>query len=73
MVSSRKGNTLDNGMMEYFFEILKFEMFYGLKKTFSSIEELESAIVEDIDYCNKHIKAKLKGLSPVQYRTQSFV
>ncbi|MCB5090037.1 IS3 family transposase, partial [Streptococcus mutans] len=23
-------------------------------------------------YNNKHIKSKLKGLSPVQYRTQSF-
>ena len=47
---SRKGNSPDNGMMESFFGILKSEIFYGLEKTFSSIEELESAIVEYIDY-----------------------
>ena len=70
---SRKGNSPDNGMMESFFGILKSEMFYGFEKSFSSIEKLESAIVEHIDYYNnKRIKAKLKGLIPVQYRTKSF-
>lgn len=33
---------------------------------------LELTIVEDVNYYNKRIKAKLKGLSPVQYRTQSW-
>ena len=61
---SRKGNNPDNGMMESLFGILKSEMFYGLEKTFLSIIELESAIVDYIDYySNKRIKAKLKGLS----------
>ena len=70
---SRKGNSPDNGMMESFFGILKSEMFYGYEKTFKSIEHLEQAIVEYIDYYNnKRIKVKLKGLSPVQYRTKSF-
>ena len=71
---SRKGNSPDNGMMESFFGILKSEMFYGYEKTFQSLEQLEQAIVDYIDYYNnKRIKAKLKGLSPVQYRTKSFV
>ena len=34
---------------------------------------LEQAIVDYINYYNnKRIKVKLKGLSPVQYRTKSF-
>ena len=71
---SRKGNSPDNGMMESFFDILKSEMFYGYEKTFHSLEQLEQAIVDYIDYYNnKLIKVKLKGLSPVQYRTKSFV
>ncbi|WP_349977503.1 IS3 family transposase [Streptococcus parasanguinis] len=71
---SRKGNSPDNGMMESFFGILKYEMFYGYEKTFQSLEQLEQAIVDYIDYYNnKRIKVKLKGLSPVQYRTKSFV
>ena len=70
---SRKGNSPDNGMMESFFGILKSEMFYGYEKTFHSLEQLEQAIVDYIDYYNnKRIKIKLKGLSPVQYRTKSF-
>ncbi|CZD29584.1 transposase-like protein, ISSpn1 ISSpn3 [Streptococcus pneumoniae] len=70
---SRKGNSPDNGMMESFFGILKSEMFYGYEKTFQSLNQLEQAIVDYIDYYNnKRIKIKLKGLSPVQYRTKSF-
>ena len=67
---SRKGNSPDNSMMEYFFGILKSEMFYGYEKTFKSLNQLEQAIVDYIDYYNnKRIKVKLKGLSPVQYST----
>ncbi len=70
---SRKGNSPDNGMMESFFGILKSEMFYGYEKSFQSLKQLEQAIVDYIDYYNnKRIKKKLKGLSPVQYRTKSF-
>ncbi|VQF07742.1 integrase core domain-containing protein [Streptococcus pneumoniae] len=70
---SRKGNSQDNGMMESFFGILKSEMFYGYEKSFQSLKQLEQAIVDYIDYYNnKRIKVKLKGLSPVQYRTKSF-
>ena len=70
---SRKGNSPDNGMVEPFFGILKSEMFYGYEKSFQSLKQLEQAIVDYIDYYNnKRIKVKLKGLSPVQYRTKSF-
>ena len=69
---SRKGNSPDNAMMESFFGILKSEMFYGYEKNFKSLEDLEQAIVDYIDYYNnKRIKVKLKGFSPVQYRTKS--
>ncbi|EID22172.1 integrase core domain protein [Streptococcus anginosus subsp. whileyi CCUG 39159] len=70
---SRKGNSPDNGMMESFFGILKSEMFYGYEKSYQSLEELEKAIATYIVYYNnKRSKTKLKGLSPVQYRTKSF-
>ena len=67
---SRKGNCLDNSVMENFFGLLKTEMFY--KHEFTSTEHLISEIESYIDYYNnKRIKGKLKGLSPVQYRIQS--
>ena len=67
---SRKGNCLDNASMESFFGILKSECFYG--EEFNSIDELEQTVKEYIHYYNhERIKVKLKGLSPVQYRTQS--
>ena len=69
---SRKGNSIDNGLMESFFGVLKSEMFYGQENTFQTIEELITAIEEYIYYYNnKRIKLKRKGLTPVQYRNQS--
>lgn len=66
---SRRGNCLDNATMESFFAVLKSEFFY-LKK-FSSVEELQTGLKHYIHYYNHdRIKLKLKGLSPVQYRTQ---
>ena len=66
---SRKGNCLDNAAMESFFAVLKTEFFYLNK--FSSVEELQKGIKKYIHYYNHdRIKLKLKGLSPVQYRTQ---
>jgi putative transposase len=68
----RKGNCLDNSVMENFFGIMKNEMFYGYEYTFKSLEELKNAMIEYIDYYNKRrIKSKLKGLSPYFYRQQS--
>lgn len=66
---SRKGNCLDNAAMESFFATLKSEFFY--LNRFDSIESLREGIEEYIRYYNnERIKLKLKGLSPVQYRTQ---
>ncbi|CMV35141.1 IS3-Spn1 transposase [Streptococcus pneumoniae] len=45
-----KGNSQDNGRMESFFGILKSEMFYGYEKTFKSLNQLEQAIIDYIDY-----------------------
>ena len=69
---SRKGNSMDNGLMENFFGILKTEMFYDQEYKYNSIDDLIKAINEYIYYYNyDRIKAKLKGLSPVQFRLQS--
>ena len=68
-----EGRSPDNSMMESFFGILKSEMFYGYENTLKSLNQLEQAIVDYIDYySNKWIKEKLKGFSPVKYRTKSF-
>ena len=69
---SRKGNCMDNGIMECFFGKLKNEMFYGHEYEFKTIDELIQAIDEYIDYYNnKRIRVKNKGLSPIVYRQQS--
>ena len=69
---SRKGNCLDNSLMENFFGVMKNEMFYGHEYEFKSLEELKKAIEEYIEYYNKYrITVKLKGLSPTQCRQQS--
>ena len=68
---SRKGNCLDNAAMESFFGTLKSELFY--LNRFDSIEQLQVGIRQYIHYYNHdRIKLKLKGLSPIQYRTQAF-
>lgn len=67
---SRKGNCMDNGAMENFFGRLKIEMFYGEK--FESVNSFIEELKNYIDYYNnERISLKLKGMSPVQYRTHS--
>ena len=69
---SKKGNSMDNGMMENFFGLLKTEMFYDQEDKYKNIDELILAIDDYINYYNNdRIKVKLKGLSPVNYRLQS--
>jgi transposase InsO family protein len=66
---SRKGNCLDNAAMESFFGTLKSECFRLTR--FADLDHLRRAIAEYIRYYNHdRIKLKLKGLSPVEYRTQ---
>lgn len=71
---SRKGNSLDNGLIECFFGLLKSEMFYEQEEKYKTLEELEKAIKEYIYYYNnERIKEKLKGLIPATYRSQSLL
>ena len=67
---SRKGNCLDNSVMENFFGRLKVEMFYGEK--FQTVDEFVHRLEEYINYWNnERISLTLNGMSPVQYRTHS--
>lgn len=67
---SRKGNCMDNGVIENFFGRLKVEMFYGEK--FNSVEDFIQKLHAYISYYNnERISLKLKGMSPVGYRTHS--
>ena len=64
---SRKGNCLDNSVMENFFGLLKQEIYYGV--VYYSYEELKLEIERFIKYYNEQrIKEKLGWMSPVQYR-----
>lgn len=64
---SRKGNYLDNSVMENFFGLLKQEMFYG--ERFDHFYQLEQANQNYIIfYNNERIKSIFKGLSTKKFR-----
>ncbi|WP_107949992.1 IS3 family transposase [Lysinibacillus parviboronicapiens] len=66
---SRKDNCLDNAVIENFFGLLKSELLY--LQEFESMAHFEQELQDYIHYYNhKRMKAKLKDLSPVEYRTQ---
>lgn len=66
---SRKGNCLDNSMMENFFGLMKSELLYLQK--WNTLADFEAALDDYIEYYNnERIKLRLGGMSPVQYRTQ---
>jgi transposase InsO family protein len=68
---SRKGNCLDNAVIESFFGILKSELFYLNK--YESISQLKKDIKEYIEYYNnERIKENLSGMSPIEYRTNYY-
>jgi transposase InsO family protein len=65
---SRRGNCLDNAVMESFFATLKSEYFHLNK--FRDLDELQAGLKRYIHYYNHdRIKLKLGGQSPVEYRT----
>jgi transposase InsO family protein len=67
---SRKGNCLDNAVIENFFGLHKSELLY--LQDFDSIEHLKMELISYMDYYNnRRIKAKLKGLSPAIHRQQA--
>ena len=69
---SRKGNCLDNSVMENFFGLMKSELLYA--KDYKSMEQFKKDLKEYIDwYNNKRIKMRLKGMSPVQYRAHYYI
>ena len=67
---SRPGRCIDNGPMEGFWGIIKSEMYYLNK--FDDIENLKIAIKKYIEFYNyRRLQAKLKGLTPIDYRNQA--
>ena len=50
---SRKGTSVDNEFMEFFFGVLKSEMYYGFEDTFKNKYELKEAIIDYIKYYNE--------------------
>lgn len=69
---SRKGNCLDNAVIENFFGLLKSELLY--LRNFDSIDQFKTELIDYLDYYNNHrIKAKLKGLPPAIYRQQALL
>ena len=67
---SRKGNCLDNAVIENFFGLLKSELLY--LQEFRSMEHFKLELIEYLDYYNnRRIKAKLKGLPPAIHRQQA--
>ena len=67
---SRKGNCLDNAVVENFFGLLKSELLY--LQEFKTMEHFKAELIEYLDYYNnRRIKAKLKGLPPALHRQQA--
>jgi transposase InsO family protein len=56
--------------MENFFGILKAELLYI--QDLDSLEHFKAELIDYLVYCSNHrIKAKLKGLTPAQHRSQT--
>jgi len=64
---SRKGNCLDNAMMENFFGLMKSELLY--LQEWDNVEQFKKELIKYIRYYNNdRIKLRLDGKSPVKYR-----
>lgn len=69
---SRKGNCMDNAVVENFFGLLKSELFY--LQEFVSMEHFKRELVDYLDYYNNcRSKAKLKGPPPAIHRQQALL
>ena len=69
---SRKGNCLDNAVIENFFGLLKSKLLY--LQEFQSMEHFKQELLDYLDYYNnRRIKAKLKGLPPAIHRRQALL
>jgi len=64
---SRVSRCIDNGPMESFWGMMKSEMYYLNK--FNTYEDLETAIMEYIDYYNtRRYQKRLNCMTPLEYR-----
>jgi transposase InsO family protein len=69
---SRKGNCLDNAVIESFFAVVKSELFY--LQEFESMAQFKLELIAYLDYYNNsRAKAKLKGLPPALHRQQALM
>lgn len=69
---SRKGNCLDNAVIENFFGLLKSELLY--LQEFESMEHFKTELIDYLDYYNyRRIKTTLKGLTPAIHRHQALL
>ena len=69
---SRKGNCYDNACIENFFGHLKTELIY--QNSYSCREELIKSIDDYIYWYNNYrFQAKLKNMTPVEYRCHTIV
>lgn len=69
---SRKGNCIDNGATEQVFGHLKDEFFRG--RTWPNFESFKADLDAYVMYWNtQRRQVKLKGLTPEEFRNQSFV
>ena len=67
---SRKGNCLDNAVIENFFGLLKSELLYLQK--FDSIEHFKRELLDYLDYYNNYTyQGKAKGLAARSSQTTS--
>ena len=67
---SRKGNCLDNAIIENFFGLLKSELLY--LQEFDSLDQFRTELEDYLDYYNnRRIKLKLNGLTPANHRSQA--
>ena len=71
---SRKGNCIDNCIMESFFGVMKNEMFYGHESEFRTFDQFKTAVSKYIDYYNnRRIKSKTKWMPPSKFREASML
>lgn len=67
---SRKGNCLDNAMVEEFFGHLKAELLYN--QTFHSVEHFVAELHEYLRYYNEdRIRSSLGYLTPLEFRLKA--
>ena len=66
---SRKGNCIDNCIMESFFGRMKDEIYYGHENEYETFNDFKIVVGDYINYYNnERIKEKTGWLSPVEFR-----